>query len=107
MEDDIQSKVLAFAFGLSAEIERNLISLRTKEAMALRKQSGIKLGRPEGSSTSPEKIKLSGKEKAIQAMMKNGIPKSEIARRCHVNRSTLYRFLEKNGLSGNADDTGA
>ena len=70
LEDDIQSKVLAFAFGLSAEIERKLISLRTKEALELRKQSGIKLGRPEGSSTSPEKIKLSGKEKAIQAMMK-------------------------------------
>ena len=58
--------MLAFAFGLSAEIERNLISLRTKEALALRKQSGIKLGRPEGSSTSPEKIKLSGKEIAIR-----------------------------------------
>ena len=107
LEDDIQSKVLAFAFGLSAEIERNLISLRTKEALALRKQAGIKLGRPEGRSTSPEKIKLTGKERVIQAMIKNGIPKSEIARRCHVNRSTLYRFLEKNSLSGDADDTGA
>lgn len=107
LEDDIQSKVLAFAFGLSAEIERNLISLRTKEALALRKQAGIKLGRPEGSSTCPEKTKLTGKERAIQAMMKNGIPKSEIAKRYHVNRSTLYRFLEKNNLSGNTDDKGA
>ena len=47
--DDIQSKVLAFAFGLSAEIERNLISQRTKEALERKKAEGQKLGRPKGS----------------------------------------------------------
>ena len=47
--DDIQSKVLAFAFGLSAEIERNLISQRTKEALARKKAEGVVLGRPKGS----------------------------------------------------------
>ena len=51
--DDIQSKVLAFAFGLSAEIERNLISQRTKEALARKKAEGIILGRPKGSHSSP------------------------------------------------------
>ena len=58
--DDIQSKVLAFAFGLSAEIERNLISQRTKEALARKKAEGVILGRPTGRKSS--KVKLSGKE---------------------------------------------
>ena len=53
--EDIQSKVLAFAFGLSAEIERNLISQRTKEALARKKAEGITLGRPKGRKSSPEK----------------------------------------------------
>ena len=62
--DDIQSKVLAFAFGLSAEIERNLISQRTKEALARKKSEGVILGRPLGRKST--KVKLSGKEKVIQ-----------------------------------------
>ena len=54
--EDIQSKVLAFAFGLSAEIERNLISQRTKEALARKKAEGVVLGRPKGRRSSPEKF---------------------------------------------------
>lgn len=61
--DDLTSKVLAFAFGLSAEIERDLISRRTKEALAKKKTDGIKLGRPIGSKS--KNLKLSGKEKYI------------------------------------------
>lgn len=50
-DDTINSKVLCFAFGLVAEIERNLISLRTKEALAMRKANGVVLGRRKGSLT--------------------------------------------------------
>lgn len=89
--DDIQSKVLAFAFGLSAEIERNLISQRTKEALARKKADGSILGRPKGSLS--HKTKLTGKEKMIFNMLKEGYTKVEIIKKLHVSKGTLYRFL--------------
>lgn len=76
--DDIQSKVLAFAFGLSAEIERNLISQRTKEALARKRSEGVVLGRPVGKKSS--KVKLSGKEDFIRSLLQNNISKTQIAK---------------------------
>ena len=90
--DDIQSKVLAFAFGLSAEIERNLISQRTKEALALRKAQGIHIGRRAGSHNS--KLKLSGYEEIIQEFLICNCSKAEIAKALNVDRSTLWRFFK-------------
>lgn len=93
--DDIQSKVLAFAFGLSAEIERNLISQRTKEALARKKAEGVVLGRPKGRRSSPDKYKLSGKEILISELLKENVSKRKIAKICKVDRNTLARFVKR------------
>lgn len=93
--DDIQSKVLAFAFGLSAEIERNLISQRTKEALARKKAEGVVLGRPKGKKSSPEKYKLSGRETLIGELLAVGVSKRKIAKICKVDRNTLARFIKE------------
>lgn len=92
--DDIQSKVLAFAFGLSAEIERNLISQRTKEALARKKAEGVILGRPKGKKSSQEKYKLFGKEVLIRELLKNKVSKRQIAKICKVDRNTLDRYIK-------------
>ena len=91
---DIQSKVLAFAFGLSAEIERNLISQRTKEALKRIKSEGKPLGRPKGRGNN--KKKLSGKENKIKTLMERKVAKQQIARMMKVHVNTLRRFIEGN-----------
>lgn len=97
--EDIQSKVLAFAFGLSAEIERNLISQRTKEALARKKSEGVVLGRPTGSKSSH--VKLSGKEETIRVLRQQKVSKSEIARIFGVHRMTVDSFIKSNDLDSN------
>ncbi|GHU66941.1 invertase [Clostridia bacterium] len=94
--DDIQSKVLAFAFGLSAEIERNLISQRTKEALARKKAEGVILGRPVGRKS--KKVKLSGKEEFIRNLLEHNVSKSEIARILKVNRMTVDAFIRRENI---------
>ena len=91
--EDIQSKVLAFAFGLSAEIERNLISQRTKEALARKRAEGITLGRPIGRKTDESKYKLYAKKALIKELLKAKISKRQIAKICKVDRNTLCRFI--------------
>lgn len=92
--DDITSKVLAFAFGISAEIERKLISQRTKEALARKKSEGARLGRPPG----PGKRCLDGKEKHLKTMLSAGLSKVEIAKIYGINVSTLHEFLTLRNL---------
>jgi DNA invertase Pin-like site-specific DNA recombinase len=92
--NDINSKVLAFAFGLSAEVERNLVSQRTKEALARKKTEGIKLGRPLGSKS--RITKLTGKESEIKAMLNKKVSKSAIARIFGVHRLTVVEFVNGN-----------
>jgi DNA invertase Pin-like site-specific DNA recombinase len=94
--DDIQSKVLAFAFGLSAEIERNLISQRTKEALARKRAEGVVLGRPIGSKSS--KVKLSGKEDFIRDLLGHNVSKTQIAKILKVDRMTVDAFIKREGI---------
>lgn len=91
--NDIQSKVLAFAFGLAAEIERKLISDRTKSSLANIKASGKKLGRP--LTAESKKLKLTKNTRKIKNLLAKGISKSQIARILGVQRSTLRRFIER------------
>lgn len=89
--NNINSKVLAFAFSLSAEIERNLISQRTREALGRLKAEGKSLGRPKG--TYSKTTKLTGKELEIKALLKKKISVSAIARLLDVNRLTVRNFV--------------
>lgn len=91
--NDIQSKVLAFAFGLAAEIERKLISDRTKSSLANIKAQGKKLGRP--FTAESKKLKLSKNSKKIQKLLDKHLSKSEIARILGVSRGTLRRYLDR------------
>jgi DNA invertase Pin-like site-specific DNA recombinase len=95
--NDINCKVLAFAFGLSAEIERNLISLRTKEALARKKAEGVKLGRPFGSKSKVKK--LTGREAEIKVLLDKNVSKSAIARILGVHRLTVAGFIVNKTLT--------
>lgn len=91
--NDLSAKVLAFAFSLSAEIERNLLSMRTREALE-KKLEGVKLGRPKGSKSSH--YKLSGQEAYIKQSLNYKRSLKEISKRLEVSRQTLRDFMKKN-----------
>ena len=90
----IQSKVLAMAFSIAAEIERDLISKRTKEALKARKANGIKLGRPRGAG----KSKLDKHREEIIALLKNGSTKKYIAQKYGTSPPNLHNWLKKNDI---------
>lgn len=94
-DNSINSKVLAFAFALVAEIEHNLISMRTKEALAHRKSEGVRLGRPLGAIK--QQVILENKEE-IHRLLKSGVSVSAICRMYNVSRETFYTVNRKHPL---------
>lgn len=110
--DNIQSKVLAFAFGLAAEIEREMISRRTKEALAKKRAEGVTLGRPKGRKS--DVVKLSGRFDEIRLLKNAGVPNAQIAKALGVNRNTLSKYLKERyweelneaGRNNNKDESG-
>ena len=96
--DDIQSKVLAFAFGLSAEIERQMIRQRTKEGLRLRVKMGVLVGRPLGVPVE-EPLALDEKQKTLLIeQYKWGVPERRLAENFNVDRHTIARWLHRWGI---------
>ena len=96
--DNIQCKVLAFAFGLAAEIERDMISKRTKEGLAKRRLDGVILGRPVGRKGLS---RIDGKDAVIEKYLKGGLSIIEISRILKVSRSRLADFIQEKGIDYN------
>ena len=96
LDNDISSAVIAFAYGISAQIERQLISQRTKEALARKKAEGVVLGRPKGHKSA--KTKLTGKEEQIIELLENNISYSAIGRLTKVHRLTVASFVKRHNL---------
>jgi DNA invertase Pin-like site-specific DNA recombinase len=98
LDNSIQSKIVAMAFSMASEIERDLISQRTKEALRYKKEQGIKLGRPPG----PGKSKLDQYRPEIEALMQNGSTQKFIAGHYGTTEANLHNWLKKNSLKRNA-----
>lgn len=94
LDQSIQSKIIAMAFAMAAEIERDLISQRTREALAAKKKAGMKLGRPKGSG----KSKLDPHRPEIEALLAQGSTQKYIANRYKTTEANLSRWLKKHGL---------
>jgi DNA invertase Pin-like site-specific DNA recombinase len=90
----MQSKLVAMAFAMAAEIERDLISQRTKDALHAKQAAGVRLGRPHG----PGKSKLDAFQPEIEALLANGSTQKFIAQRYHTTAVNLHHWLKKRGI---------
>lgn len=94
LDESIQSKIIAMAFSMAAEIERDLISQRTTEALRIKKANGVKLGRPKG----PGKSKLDIVAPEIAALISSGSTQRFIAKRYKTTEANLYNWLRQRGM---------
>lgn len=98
LDNSIQGQALLFAFGLASQIERDLISQRTREALKRVRESGKHLGRPFGAKTT---LKLDKYRDYILDSVDKGLPLTRIATGCNISPSTLRRWLKKQGIDTN------
>lgn len=98
LDDNIQSKVLAFAFGLAAEIERQMIRQRTKEGLRLRMKLGVLLGRPVGARTGEDIMCPPELKEKIIEQFNWGVPGRRLAENFNVDRNTITRWLHRWGI---------
>lgn len=98
LDDNIQSKVLAFAFGLAAEIERQMIRQHTKEGLKLRMKLGVLLGRPIGGKTDPDVMCPPEQKEKIIEQFNWGVPERRLAENFNIDRNTLTRWLHRWGI---------
>ena len=94
LDQTIQSKVVAMAFSMASEIERDLISQRTTEALRAKKAAGMKLGRPKG----PGKSKLDAFRPEIEALLANGSTQKFISVRYNTTEANLHHWMKKRGI---------
>lgn len=94
LDDSLQSKIMAMVFSMAAEIERDLISKRTKEALRAKKAAGMKLGRPKGTG----KSKLDKYRIEIEALLKNGSTQKFIAQKYGTTEANFSLWMKKHGL---------
>lgn len=94
LNGSIESKILLMVFSMASEIERDLISSRTTEALRVRKAMGKILGRPKG----PGKSKLDEYKDEIVALLRDGVPKKRVAKKYGTSIVNLYNWISKNGL---------
>lgn len=102
LNGSIESKILLMVFAMASEIERDLISSRTKEALRVRKEAGVRLGRPKG----PGKSKLDPNKDEIIALLRTGVPKKLVAKKYGTAIVNLYNWIIKNNLDVKVREAG-
>lgn len=95
LDGTLQSKIMAMVLAMAAEIERDLISQRTRNALATKRAQGVKLGRPTG----PGKSKLDDNEEVIRALINNGVPQKRIAKDYQTTPGNLAHWMKKRGIT--------
>lgn len=95
LDGSLNSTITATVLGLAAQIEREFISTRTKEALAARKAKGLPIGRPKGEARN---LKLDGRETEIRRYLRQGVSRASIARLLEVRENTLSAFIKRRKL---------